>query len=97
MCSRETSAGSAAQTASVASSNSFRAAAVRVLRRSQAANVCASQRSAFGAVQGASSGTRRAIRSSRARACSKSASASGEIARERSRTSCTPTSATPPE
>ena len=53
----------------------------------QVAKVWLSQLAAFGAIQGSSSGTSRAIRSSRARACSKSASASGEIARARSRTS----------
>ena len=56
------SAGSAAQTASIAELEQARPARVRTLRRSQVRDVCASSRAAPGASQGASRGTRRAMR-----------------------------------
>ena len=55
-CSSDMSCGSAANTASENTSQKNRALAVRVLRRTQVANVSSSQRSARSAAHGASSG-----------------------------------------
>ena len=71
------SSGWAAQTASMANSSSIRPGLVARLRRIHVAAVCPSSRSAFGASQGASSGTRLASLSRRRCARSTSSSTSG--------------------
>jgi hypothetical protein len=77
-CSRERSAGSAAQTASQAISSSVRPPCVRAVARIHVAKVCASHASARRAAHGASGSTERAIRSSRAWACATSARTCGD-------------------
>ena len=75
--SREMSAGSAPQTVCTAISTTLRAVAVWTARRSQASTVIESSRRAFGAFQGASSGTLRPRASRRLRARSISTSETG--------------------
>ena len=71
------SSGCAAQTASMPSSSSMRPDLVAMLRRIQVAAVWPSSFAAFGASQGASSGTFRASRLSRRWACSTSTRTAG--------------------